>query len=73
MLLLMPASAIPAAAQATTGTLRGVVADTNGGIVVGATVTAKNESTGTVTQQTTTTGEGVFEFVRDESTIRILP
>jgi outer membrane receptor protein involved in Fe transport len=62
VLVILPLSAIPAAAQATTGTLRGVVADPNGGIVVGATVTAKNESTGTVTQQTTTTGEGVFEF-----------
>src|ERR1700759_3851362 len=62
MLIILPAVAIPAAAQATTGTLRGVVVDPNGGIVVGATVTAKNESTGTVTAAITTTGEGVFEF-----------
>src|SRR5207245_2082885 len=32
--------------QAQTGTLRGVVSDPNGGVVAGATVTAKNQATG---------------------------
>jgi outer membrane receptor protein involved in Fe transport len=49
-------------AQATTGTLRGTVTDPNGGVIAGATVTAKNEATGTTTPAVTTTGEGTFEF-----------
>jgi outer membrane receptor protein involved in Fe transport len=62
VLVILPLTAIPAAAQATTGTLRGVVVDPNGGVVVGASVTAKNEATGTVTSPVSTTGEGTFEF-----------
>src|ERR1051326_8072606 len=62
VLVILPLTAIPAAAQATTGTLRGVVVDPNGGVVVGASVTAKNEATGTVASPVTTTGEGIFEF-----------
>src|SRR5947209_2635585 len=58
----LPLLTSPAMAQATTGALRGTVVDPDGGVVVGATVTAKNEGTGTVTQPTTTTGEGTFEF-----------
>ncbi|MDQ3917214.1 MAG: carboxypeptidase regulatory-like domain-containing protein [Acidobacteriota bacterium] len=61
-LVVLPLSAVPAMAQATTGTLRGVVVDPNGGVVVGATVTAKNEATGTTTQPATTNNEGVYEF-----------
>src|ERR1700748_3147528 len=58
----LPLSAVPAMAQAVTGTLRGTVADANGSVVAGATVSAKNEATGSVTPASTTTGEGTFEF-----------
>jgi hypothetical protein len=62
MLIIMPLSAIPAMAQATTGTLRGTVADPNGGVIAGANVTAKNEATGGVSPTVTSTGEGTFEI-----------
>src|ERR1051326_1999565 len=62
VLFILPLAAIPAMAQATTGTLRGTVTDPNGGVIAGATVTAKNEATGTTTPAATTTGEGTFEF-----------
>ena len=45
--------------QAQTGTLRGTVTDPNGGVVAGATVTAKNAATGANTP-TTTNGEGSY-------------
>jgi outer membrane receptor protein involved in Fe transport len=61
-LVIMPLSAAPALAQATTGTLRGTVADPNGGVIAGATVTAKNEATGATSPTTSTSGEGTFEF-----------
>src|ERR1700751_1833565 len=57
-ILLLAVSA--AMAQATTGTLRGTVADTNGAGVSNATVTVKNAATSDV-KTSTTTGEGVFE------------
>ncbi len=47
--------------QAQTGTLRGTVTDPNGGVVAGATVTAKNGATGATTP-TTTNGEGQFQI-----------
>jgi outer membrane receptor protein involved in Fe transport len=53
-------SAIAVMAQATTGTLRGTVTDSNGGVVAGATVTVKNQATGSLSTSTTT-GEGTFE------------
>src|SRR2546427_6098933 len=53
-------SAIAAMAQATTGNLKGVVTDTAGAVVAGASVSVKNEATGTATQ-TTTTSEGTYE------------
>jgi outer membrane receptor protein involved in Fe transport len=56
---LVLASSLPAFAQATTGTLRGTVTDPNGGVVAGATVTAKHQSTG-VTSPSTTNGEGQY-------------
>jgi outer membrane receptor protein involved in Fe transport len=56
---LLLASSLPAFAQATTGTLRGTVTDPNGGVVSGATVTARNQGTG-VTSPTTTSGEGLY-------------
>jgi hypothetical protein len=62
VLFILPLSAVPAMAQATTGTLRGTVTDPNGGVVVGATVTAKNEATGATSPANTTSGEGTFEF-----------
>jgi len=51
----------PVMAQATTGSLKGVVADQNGAAVTSATVTAKNEETG-ITATTTTGGDGIYEF-----------
>lgn len=45
--------------QAQTGTLRGTVTDPNGGVVAGATVTAKNAAT-SATSQATTNGEGIY-------------
>ncbi len=55
-------SAVSTMAQATTGTLRGVVTDVNGAVVAGASVSAKNETTGAVSPATTTNGDGVFEI-----------
>jgi hypothetical protein len=57
-ILLLAVSAVMS--QATTGTLRGTVADTNGAVVPNATVTVKSDATGDV-KTSTTTGEGVFE------------
>ena len=53
----------PVMAQATTGSLKGVVTDANGAVVSGATITAKNEATGIETQATSS-GEGLYEFTR---------
>jgi outer membrane receptor protein involved in Fe transport len=53
-------SVVAVMAQATTGTLRGTVTDTNGGVVSGATVTVKSASTGSVNTTTTNT-EGTFD------------
>lgn len=50
-----------AAAQETTGTLRGTVTDTNGAVVSGATVTITNEANG-AKQSKQSTGDGIFEF-----------
>ena len=62
LISILPLAAVPAMAQATTGTLKGTVTDTSGGVIAGATVTAKNEGTGTVTAPTTTTGEGIYQI-----------
>src|SRR5258706_4947362 len=51
----------PAMAQATTGTLKGTVTDPNGGNIAGATVTAKNEATGSEVTSTTNS-DGAFGF-----------
>src|SRR5438309_11627856 len=45
--------------QAQTGTLRGTVTDPNGQVVAGATVSAKNQSTG-FTTPSTTNGDGQY-------------
>src|SRR4051794_28764971 len=62
VLTMLPLSTVSVMAQATTGTLRGVVADPNGGVIAGATVTATNQNTGTVSTPVTSSGEGVFEI-----------
>lgn len=49
----------PVMAQATTGTLKGTVVDSNGGVVGGTTVTVKNEATG-VEKTTTTSSDGLY-------------
>src|SRR5688572_24534736 len=49
----------PVMAQATTGTLKGIVVDPNGAAVAGASVTVKNEATN-VEQVTNATGDGIF-------------
>src|SRR6266404_7893003 len=46
--------------QAQTGTLRGTVTDPNGGVVAGATVSAKNQSSGVTSANFQTNGEGVY-------------
>jgi hypothetical protein len=51
----------PVMAQATTGKLTGTVADPNGGVIAGATVTAKNDATG-IEKRFTTGGDGGFEI-----------
>ena len=61
MLFISLASA-PVMAQATTGSLRGTVTDTQGAVVPGATVTVKNEATGEVVPSVTTSGEGNYEI-----------
>jgi outer membrane receptor protein involved in Fe transport len=47
--------------QAQTGTLRGTVTDPNGGVVAGATVTAKNSTSG-ASSPTTTTSDGIYSI-----------
>jgi len=58
MLFLLPAQ--PAMAQAQSGTIKGVVTDSNGGVVAGAKVTATNKDTGVTSPSFTTTGEGLY-------------
>jgi hypothetical protein len=53
------AAAVPALAQRSTATLRGTVADSTGGVVPGATVTAKNAVTG-FTRSVTTNANGIY-------------
>src|ERR1700750_2038698 len=61
LLSLMPFSAIPVAAQATTGVLTGTIADPQGGAISNAKVTAKNQETGVETT-VKSTGEGTYTF-----------
>src|ERR687885_456998 len=58
---LVPLSATPAMAQATTGVLTGTVADPTGAAIPNAKVTAKNQDTGKE-DTTTASGEGVYSF-----------
>ena len=48
--------------QAQTGTLRGTITDPNGGVVAGATVTAKNQATGVASGNVTTNSDGGFSI-----------
>src|SRR4051812_48578065 len=61
LLSLMPFSAIPVAAQATTGVLTGTVADPQGGAIANAKVVAKNQETGVETT-VSSTGVGSYTF-----------
>ena len=56
---LIVASATPVLAQAQLGTLGGVVRDSTGGVVVGATVTLTNQETG-ATRTTRTSSDGTY-------------
>src|SRR5438876_4377112 len=60
--VIAPFGSLSVNAQATTGILRGIVEDASGGVVAGATVTAKNSSTGTQTTPTVTSSEGTFDI-----------
>ena len=51
----------PVMAQATTGTLRGTVVDPNGGLIAGASITAKNEGTG-IEVSSSTSSDGAFNI-----------
>ena len=52
---------VPLHAQTTNGSIQGSVTDASGGMVIGASVTARNLDTG-LTQATTTTGAGVYSL-----------
>ena len=56
-------TAVTAAAQETTGTLRGTVVDATGAVVPNATVVVTNDATG-ASQTKQTSGDGVFEFTK---------
>jgi hypothetical protein len=60
-LLLLIVLCITATAQTGTSNISGTVKDTNGAVVPGAAVTAKNEATG-VTSTQTTTDSGLYSF-----------
>src|SRR5687767_11284184 len=61
--LTFPFIAPPAMAQATTGSIRGVVTDASGAVIAGADVTARNADTGVETK-TTSNDEGIYNFPR---------
>lgn len=58
--LVFPFTAPVAMAQATTGTIRGVVTDQAGAVIPGASVIAKSQDTGASTPTFKTTGDGVY-------------
>lgn len=60
LLLLLVVMAAPAAAQLTTGTIRGAVKDDTGGALPGTEITITNVETG-VTRSLTTNEQGRFE------------
>ncbi len=62
IIILFGFGAVFAQAQASSADLRGTVTDPNGAIVPGATVTAKNASTG-ISRTVTATDEGVYQIL----------
>jgi outer membrane receptor protein involved in Fe transport len=60
--MVMPLFSQPVLAQATTGTIRGVVSDQTGAVVPGAKIVAKNQATGVETAENTSTGDGVYRI-----------
>ncbi|HEY6120093.1 MAG TPA: carboxypeptidase-like regulatory domain-containing protein, partial [Pyrinomonadaceae bacterium] len=61
LLTFLVLSAVPTAAQETTGTLRGTVVDATGAVVPNASVTVTNDATG-ASQTKQSSGDGAFEF-----------
>ncbi len=61
IVMIVSVSAIFAQAQSSTADLRGTVADPNGAIVTGASVTARNAATG-ITRTVTTNDEGTYQI-----------
>jgi hypothetical protein len=61
IVMIVSVSAVFAQAQASTADLRGTVADPNGAIVTGASVTARNAATG-ITRTVTTNDEGTYQI-----------
>jgi outer membrane receptor protein involved in Fe transport len=60
LVTLVPITATPVMAQATTGSLTGTVKDQTGAAVAGATVTVTNQDTGETANPFTTSGEGFY-------------
>ena len=59
-LLGLALGAVPVAAQESTGNIVGLVVDSNGAVVAGATVTIRNTATNTVARTVNTNEEGLF-------------
>jgi hypothetical protein len=62
IVLLLALSVSPAMSQQSTGTIRGIVQDSQGGLMPGATVTLENQSQGSVAGEVVTNKEGAFVF-----------
>jgi hypothetical protein len=62
LVLLVVLAGLPAMCQQSTGSIRGVVQDSQGGLIPGASVTLENQAQGSVTGETVTNKEGVFMF-----------
>jgi len=60
--LLIALAGLPVMAQQSTGSIRGVVQDAQGGVIPGAAITLENQSQGSVTGETATNKEGAFIF-----------
>ncbi len=61
--LLLPFTATPVFAQATTGSLRGVVTDESGAVITDADITIRNTETG-IESKTKSNSEGLYTFPR---------
>ena len=62
LILSLSAAAVLAQAQASTADLSGTVADPNGAVVAGATVTARNEATG-LSRSVTSDSNGTYQLI----------